>query len=257
MSSAANAASCRLATRIFFKGCPASGRLCLKQSPIPSLLLLLGVTKEMQYRCVATSIAGFVQQVAVSYVANGYWFYVAGCVPKGKDPAAVDRRLIEKYDIDISKWAKARRKRAGLANLQYIRFERFFLILATHGQHRLFQEEAAVIRDVRRFPIKFAGYSVSFRGGHAHVRIEPTEYRMLKAYFVDLAVRRSAKHLGAELCGVGFEPYAPVRRQLLNVVRAVNGARKAAGFEPVPYTALRLRRRVMKPFHLQSGEERS
>jgi hypothetical protein len=48
----------------------------------------------MQYRCETTSIAGFVQQVAVSYVANGYWFYVAGCVPQGKDRRALDAKII-------------------------------------------------------------------------------------------------------------------------------------------------------------------
>jgi hypothetical protein len=219
-------------------------------------LLLLGVEGSMQYRCEAMSIAGFVQQVAVSYVTNGYWFYVPGCIPKDKDPRAVDQRLIKKYDIGISKWAKARRKQAGLANLQYIRFDRFFLLLATHGGHRLFIEEAKVIQDVRRFPIKFAGYSISFRGGHAHVRIEPVEYRMLKAYFVDLAVRRSAVHLRDELRGLPFEPYAPVRRKLLNVLRAVNGSRKAAGFEPVASSVFRFRRRVVKPFSCDTREAR-
>ena len=35
----------------------------------------------MAYRCVATSAVGFLQQLAVAYVANGYWFYVTGRVP--------------------------------------------------------------------------------------------------------------------------------------------------------------------------------
>ena len=42
----------------------------------------------MVYRCVAASVAGFVQQLAVAYVANGYWFYVTGRVPDGRQPAA-------------------------------------------------------------------------------------------------------------------------------------------------------------------------
>jgi hypothetical protein len=44
----------------------------------------------MVYRAEATSIGGFIQQLAVSYVRNGYWFYVAGSVPEGKDPRAID-----------------------------------------------------------------------------------------------------------------------------------------------------------------------
>ena len=31
-----------------------------------------------------------------------------------------------------------------------------------------------------------------------------------------------------------FEPYAPVRRQMLNLLRAVNRVRRQAGFKPVP-----------------------
>ena len=41
------------------------------------------------YRFEASTIEGFVQQVVVQYVACGYWFYVSGIVPEGKDPQAV------------------------------------------------------------------------------------------------------------------------------------------------------------------------
>lgn len=44
------------------------------------------------------------------------------------------------------------------------------------------------------------------------------------------------------------EPYAPVRRQLLNLLRAVNRAWKQAGYEPVPVECLRLKRRIYRPF---------
>jgi len=72
------------------------------------------------YRCEATSAEGFVQQLAVSYVGHGYWFYVTGVVPDGKDPLAVDRKLIDRYGVDASKWARARRKRAGLAKQELL-----------------------------------------------------------------------------------------------------------------------------------------
>src|SRR5262249_15554588 len=152
---------------------------------------------------------------------------------EGKDPGAVDEKLIGRYGIDISKWARARRKQAGNANLRYLRYGRFFILLATHGQHRFFEEEAACIKDIRRTPLKFSGYAVSFRGGHPHVRIEQEEYQNLKAYFVERAVHRSLPALEKELADVTFEPYAPVRRQLLCILRAVNRARKEAGFTPV------------------------
>ena len=46
----------------------------------------------MQYRCVASSPEGLVQQVAVSYLRHGYWFYVTGRIKSGKDPAVLDQK---------------------------------------------------------------------------------------------------------------------------------------------------------------------
>ena len=126
------------------------------------------------YRCVATSIEGFVQQLAVGYVTHGYWFYVSGWIPEGKDPLKTDAKLIERYGIDVSKWTRCRGKKAGLANVQYLRHGRFFVLLATHGQHPFFVQEPG-FRDIREKPLEFAGYSIGCRRGldgnyHASVR---------------------------------------------------------------------------------------
>ncbi len=56
-----------------------------ENNPILSLLPL-GVkqlqavlrSSGMEYRCVATSVAGFVQQLVSCYLPHGYWFYVSG-----------------------------------------------------------------------------------------------------------------------------------------------------------------------------------
>jgi hypothetical protein len=151
------------------------------------------------YRCEALSLPGFVQQLAVCCVTNGYYFYVVGHIPEAKDPRAVDRKLIARYGIDCSKFVRARRKAAGKANLQYLRYQNVFVLCATHGIHPFFEEEARQIRDVRRVPLKIEGYSISFGGGHVSVRIERQEYLNLKAYFRSLATRRSAEVLADEL----------------------------------------------------------
>jgi len=208
------------------------------------------------YRCEATSIEGFVHQLAVSYFGNGYWFYVTGEIPPAKDPRAVDQKLVARYGIDISKWARARNKKAGTANLQYIRFQRFFVLLASHGQHAFFDGEAPSIRDARRTPVRFYGYSISFRGGHSHVRIEQDTYKELKAYFIDLALRRSREALKEELSQIRFEPYAPIRRQLLAILREVNGLRKVAGYDPILTPCFRFRRRICHPFEQVAGGQR-
>ena len=220
----------------------------------------------MEYRCAATSIAGFVQQLVSCYLPHGYWFYVSGNVPETKDPQSVDQKLLDKYGISLSRTSRARRKSVGIANVHYIRYQRRFLLLATHGFHPFYDDEAESIRDARRIPIKFEGYSISVaKGGflqkpheavvalrdtkwRVRVQIERELYRGLRAYFEDIAVRRSASQLARELADLPFEPYAPVRQQLLNLVRYINQRRKVASLEPLGFSVLRYRRRIVRPF---------
>ena len=51
------------------------------------------------YKYEVTSIEGLVQRVATHLLTKGYYFFVQGCVPQGKDPRALDQKLIAKYDV--------------------------------------------------------------------------------------------------------------------------------------------------------------
>jgi hypothetical protein len=143
---------------------------------------------------------------------------------------------------------RARRKRAGRANLQYLRHDREFIIIATHGTHRFFEAEGKAIRDAREVPIKVFGYAVSSKGGHAVTRVEAERYQTLKAFFSEAATRRTLGTLYDEFRALGFEPYAGVRTQLLGLLKEVNRLRQAAGMAPLPYSAVRSRRRILRPF---------
>ncbi len=220
----------------------------------------------MQYKCVAGSLEGFVQQLAANYLPHGYWFYVTGSIPLEKDPAMVDEKLLTKYGIAISRQERARRKQAGRANLHYLRWNQFWVLLASHGEHPFFALEGDMVRDVRRLPIQVGGYSLSVRRGNflkkldadepavpdsklrVRVQIARGEYQRLRAYFLSLAVHRSLDTLSQEFWRLPFEPYAPVRRQLLNLLRVVNQARKEAGYELLTPEVIRYRRRIVRPF---------
>jgi hypothetical protein len=202
----------------------------------------------VRYQCEATTAEGFLQQLAVCYVGRGYWFYVAGFIPPEKDLPRVDGKLVSLYEADLPKATRARRKQAGTASVQYLRFQSFYVLIATQGRHRFFEDHGARIQDIRRKPIEFSGYSVSLRQGRPHVRINRDEFLSLKAYLMDLALYRSADCLGAELLRLPFEPYAPVRRQYLSLLRTINRTRRLAGLPPVEASCLRLRRRIYRPF---------
>lgn len=180
----------------------------------------------MEYRCVAKSVEGFIRQLAVAYITHGYWFYVTGTIPEGKDPAAVDAKLIDRYGIAISKWARCRRKKRGLANMQYLRHGRFFVLLATKGRHEFFEREKAVIRDVRRKSIKFAGYSIGCRKGrdglwHVNVRIESALFENIKSWATELAMKRDEAILSMVLRSLSTQAYAPIDGQLRSIFRAI------------------------------------
>jgi hypothetical protein len=205
---------------------------------------------EMDYRCVARCLDGFVQQLALYYLKNHYRYYVSGLIPEGKGPTEVDAKLLRTYRVAIDKWERHRRKRAGLANVQYLRHDRRFLILATGpvGTHPFFEQERA-IRDAREVPIRVGDYELSYRGGRAWVRIERDRLKALRAYLLDIATRRSAQGLAEEFRSLPFEPYRPVRYRLFRLLEEVNALRKrAGGLAPVPESAVRFKRRIVRVF---------
>jgi hypothetical protein len=206
----------------------------------------------MSYRCETVSVEGFVQQLACNLVNKGYWFYVAGSIPRQKDPRAIDLKLVALYGLDLSKWARARRKAKGLANVAYLRFDRFFVLIATSGKHLLFERESFV-RDIRRQPIHFHGYSIGCGKGsdgryHASVKIHADEFAAIRAHLLDLAPQRSGESVRYELQTLRFVPFARVRRQLLRLCREVNESRRQAGLTTIDPKQLPLRRQIYKVF---------
>ncbi|MDD2942214.1 MAG: hypothetical protein PHC51_04525 [bacterium] len=203
----------------------------------------------MMYRCSTTSVSGFFQQLAVCYVGRGYWFYVTGQIPEHKDPLAIDRKLIAHYGIDLSKYQRHRRKREQKANRQYLRYQRFFALLATPGQHAFFEEEKTLIRDIRKSPLLFAGHAISYKQNHPHVRIAKDAYQELRAYLLNIAYHHPRETLEKILLTAPYEAYAPVQKQLLSIAAAVNQARKKARLAPIATVMLKHReRRVCQPF---------
>lgn len=234
------------------------------------------------YRWEVSSSRGLVQQLASNILPHGYWFYVTGIVPLNKDPRQVDQKLMWKYGVSISRQQRVRRRQAGLANIHYLRFRQFWILLATHGEHAFFREEAALVRDARKVPIMIDGYSLSVkRGNYLHgqlrnhdqsgerlplqaasqppglredgrmrsrVQIARQEYLGLLAMYRHQACRRSLAELSQELRLLPWEPYAPIRKQQLNLLRIINQQRRTAGLQAVPIEVLRTKRRIVKVF---------
>lgn len=218
----------------------------------------------LNYKWKATTLEGFIQQLAVAYVARGYYFYVTGSVPSRISADEHDRRMLSKFDIAMSKWSRYRRRRRTgpgghqLASVQYLRHEDFWILLATHGEHRFFVEHAGVIenlrvvkpqyRDIREQPVQYGGYSIASRK-RTSVHISERAYRELKSHFVGIALGMTRHSLEREFSRAPFEPYGGVTRQMFAILRAVNRVRKTAGLALLPRDCIRVRRQAVRPFN--------
>lgn len=218
----------------------------------------------MKYRYEISSLEGLVQRIATNVLTHGFYYFVSGRVPEGKDPRAVDKKLLAKYRIDISRTERARRKQAGLGAMHYVRFGQEFFLFATEGSHTFRKLEGTRVRDIRRGSIRVGNYSISVRRGQflrktsteeparidgklrVRVQICREEFVRLRSYFREIAVHRRRESIEEEFSRLPFEPYAPVRRQFLKLLFTVNQARKRAGYEPCLASAFRYRRRIVR-----------
>src|SRR5690606_33138740 len=83
---------------------------------------------------------------------------------------------------------------------------------------------------------------------HVRVQLDAETYEGLKSYFLNIATHRQADFLAREFSELPFQPYRPVREQLFQVLRAVNRARQAAGYQRIPVSVIRYKRRVARVF---------
>jgi hypothetical protein len=196
----------------------------------------------------------FVNLLATSLLPRGYWFYVKGRIPEDKNPQEVDRKILDKYEINLSKWARRRRAVKGEAKLRYLRFERDFILIATHGKNRFYDHEGKQVKDARIKPIKWRGYSLSARQDqktkkwHSLVRMQLHVYQEYKARILKYAakVQKPGWWYGF-FWNIPYMPYAGVNKQKFDLLRKVNRVRKTGGLEQIKWDkAIKFKRRAVK-----------
>ena len=103
---------------------------------------------------IAPNIDAFLAQV-VRLAGNGYYFYFRGELKPSKDPLKLDAKLIQEWQLDQPYWKREKRRRGEAPSIWYLRFERQFLLPATHGRteegqaHRFFTEYGSTLKDIR------------------------------------------------------------------------------------------------------------
>ena len=218
------------------------------------------------YRCEAKSLDAFVAQL-IRYVCSGHYFYFTSRIPERKDVTKVDRKLVERYAIAKPRWARARRRLAGRAGIHYLRHGRSFVLIATHGRHQFFEDHATSFHDIRRRALHAGGYAIRRtysareKRWKVFVRLDRETYINLRAQMLDLAVRgthRDPHALEHEFRQLRWQPYEPVRRQLLAIVKAVNRKRRYAGLQQIRLSCIPTMRTIgsvfMEEWSTRSGQ---
>lgn len=206
------------------------------------------------HRYLVTSSEGFVQFLAHSCVKWGYYFWVGGELEEGADPRFLDHKFLHRYPVERTKsqrWYARHRKRQ--ANLQYLRFERTWVLIAQQGRSPFFAAEGDAISDIRDTPFRFRGYSIGFKGGAPHVAIERDRFNELRKEARANALRYHLLAWRRWFWELPFEAHGGVIDQAQEILEMVNKARKAAGLMPVPPWYVRRHRVTPRVFSEPRG----
>jgi len=215
-----------------------------------------------QYQYESPSLDGFVQRIVV-LSQKGYYYFLNGTIPAGRDLIYTDQKLLEKSVAWVTKDQRYLRKQQGKANAHYFRHDRDWAVMLTDGAHPMRRENQKErlldLRNEEHPPLYVGGYSIKLRRDgtpegqrrgklRAAVRIDDDSYSLLKARFLELCLRRPSGVLAASIYNVPFEPYAPVYRQMTAIVKAMNERRAKANMPEVPLDSVRFMRTLPKHF---------
>ena len=210
---------------------------------------------------IAKNIDGFLAQL-VRLVGHGYYFYFRGELKPSKDPEKLDAKLIREWRLDQPYWKREKRRRGEAPSIWYLRCERHYLLIATHGRnsdgdpHRFFEEYGSTLKDIRKNAMYFCGYSVRYPHSketgrrRINVRLDKPTFQFLRDTLCTKAIRgpyHDRAAIEAEFESLPFQPYREVRRQLQIILREANRRRsRYSGLSPARQKCIPRRTRVSR-----------
>lgn len=188
------------------------------------------------YRYLISDRYSVVHYYARNLAPKGYVFYSSFVIPADKDPETVDAKIILLYLTNLPRHTVARRKKAGLAAVKYIRCGNIGYLFATHGRSEFFTRETGK-RCSFDTPFTVAGYAVSVNRENGKVRVSlHREYqRRLKRFITTWGHRRGAEWWVQWFNRSYFFQYAGVRDNLFGMIKLLNANRRDFKLEPVPW----------------------
>ncbi len=194
--------------------------------------LLVTVMKE---RYVAERLGSFLGKIAYNYARYGYHWYAVREIPEGKDLGEVDRKILAAYGVTYQLRRK-RRRTEGWANVAYVRYRRWFVLMGTTGQHESFTRICR--KHLLEEPLYFGGYIVALYGGEVMVLVSPRRWKRIRELAHRIALHNEAKvfhffHTWLHGKAAPFS-FPGVMKQKSTLLAEVNGKRRTAGLPLIP-----------------------
>ena len=124
-------------------------------------------------------------------------------------------------------------------DVHYLRFQAFNLLVVSHRRQQL--EFGKCVLDI---PVEANWLRIREDKWRTRVQISRERYLEL----LDIACQASAQAIGREFYNLPYEPYAPVRQQVLNLLRLVNKRRQSAALARLPTSVISYQRRIVRRF---------
>ncbi|MCY6494549.1 hypothetical protein [Leptolyngbya sp. GGD] len=169
------------------------------------------------------TLGDFLWRISIDYVRYGYTRYVLREIPEEKDLEAIDQKLTQAYSVSACRVTRHRQRTKGLASVQYLRFQRRFVLLATQGTHPEFDRLCSY--DIRTCPLHFEGYSIGIIGKRSCVRVARRQWRLVEIEMLALATRDRAK-VETAFNTLPYYNFPGVVEQKLKLVKKINALRK-------------------------------
>lgn len=170
----------------------------------------------------------FLRRIAIDYLRYGYFRYALREIPPNKDPLLVDRKILSVYGVTRCRTTRMRRRAKELANVQYVRLSRSFLLLATEGTHPVFDRLRSY--DFRTTPLHFHGYSIGILREKPCIMICRNEWERVKERFFRIGLH-AKDEVERKLNTLPYYRFPGVVRQKYALITAVNKRRKQAGLK--------------------------
>ena len=180
------------------------------------------------------------------YINYGYVRYALRTIPEDKDLKIIDEKISKVYAVTYCRTTRARRKKAGKANVIYLRLNRSFILLASEGEEHEACNKISSTNFLDR-SLYFSGYSIGTKNQNvrgrgvlprAWIEIAEERYSSIRKQLQGLALHNHQK-VTDYFCRISPFYFAGINQQKWKLLLETNRTRKRAGLPQIKWSDIK------------------